>query len=233
MNNPQGRAGFIVPTGIATDDGTKEYFAEIATQGRLVSLFDFENRNEIFSGVHRSYKFSLITLGNQVHQADLLFFATQPNQIQHIDRRFNLSPSEFALINPNTRTCPVFRSKQDAELTKKLYGKAPVLIQEGIITDAEKNPWGIRFQAMFHMSGDSGLFWTLDQLSEMGADEHFEEPSWRQVGNQTFVPLYEAKMVHHYDHRWATYETNGEDSRDCELEEKQNPEYRSRPSLLG
>ena len=229
LNNQQGQAGFIVPTGIATDDNTKEYFAEIATQGRLVSLFDFENRNAIFTGVHRSYKFSLITLGSQVPQADLLFFAAQPNQLQHIDRRFNLSPSDFARINPNTRTCPVFRSKQDAELTKKLYGKAPVLIKEGTIKESERNPWGIRFSRLFDMSTDSDLFHTFDQLKNIGALEQPNDSIWKYIDNQTFVPLYEAKMVHHYDHRWATYETNGEDSRDCELEEKQNSEYRSRP----
>ncbi len=43
-----GRAGFIVPTGIATDDSTKAYFAHIAESGKLTSLFDFENREGIF-----------------------------------------------------------------------------------------------------------------------------------------------------------------------------------------
>jgi hypothetical protein len=56
-------------------------------------------------------------------------------------RRFRLTPDEFRLINPNTLTCPVFRSERDAELTKKLYRAAPVLIAEG---PPERNPWGIR-----------------------------------------------------------------------------------------
>jgi hypothetical protein len=30
--------------------------------GALASLYDFENRNAIFPGVHRSYKFCLLTL---------------------------------------------------------------------------------------------------------------------------------------------------------------------------
>ena len=38
------------------------------------------------------------------------------------------------------------------------------------------------------------------------------------------LPLYEAKMIHHYDHRWATYEPNGT-TRDVTLEEKQDPEF--------
>jgi hypothetical protein len=43
-----------------------------------------------------------------------------------------LTPDEFRLINPNTLTCPVFRSERDAELTKKLYRAAPVLIREAV-----------------------------------------------------------------------------------------------------
>src|SRR5699024_5617078 len=59
----RGRAGFIVPTGIATDDGNKAYFGHVTQSHRLVSLFDFENRDGIFPSVHRSYKFCLLTLG--------------------------------------------------------------------------------------------------------------------------------------------------------------------------
>ena len=35
------------------------------------------------------------------------------------------------------------------------------------------------------------------------------------------VPLYEAKLLHQFDHRWATYD--GEVTRDMTLAEKQNP----------
>jgi hypothetical protein len=38
------------------------------------------------------------------------------------------------------------------------------------------------------------------------------------------LPLYEAKMVHHYDHRWATYESSGV-VRDVTVEEKCNPDF--------
>ncbi|MGQ9687104.1 MAG: Eco57I restriction-modification methylase domain-containing protein, partial [Thiobacillaceae bacterium] len=47
-----GRAGIIVPSGIATDDTTKHYFQEITSARSLVSLYDFENRDGIFPGVH-------------------------------------------------------------------------------------------------------------------------------------------------------------------------------------
>lgn len=41
------------------------------------------------------------------------------------------------------------------------------------------------------------------------------------------LPLYEAKMLHHYDHRWATYDYA--DVRGATLEEKQDPGFVTRP----
>ncbi|MGC8724943.1 MAG: Eco57I restriction-modification methylase domain-containing protein, partial [Acidobacteriota bacterium] len=134
---PTGRAGFIVPTGIATDDSTKAYFGHIARLGRLASLYDFENSEAVFPAVHRSYKFSLLTLG-PAREAEFVCFATRVEQLADTRRRFTLTPDEFALINPNTRTCPVFRSERDAALTKKLYRAAPVLIAEGEADDDGK-----------------------------------------------------------------------------------------------
>ncbi|MFN9906692.1 MAG: hypothetical protein ACK56F_11320, partial [bacterium] len=89
-----------MPTGIATDNSTKAYFEAISSGGRLVSLYDFENREPIFSGVHRSYKFALLTLGDGVDSTDFVFFATATNQLADSRRHFTLSADEIALINP-------------------------------------------------------------------------------------------------------------------------------------
>ena len=216
-----GRAGFIVPTGIATDDSTKAYFGHITQSKQLVSLYDIENREAVFPSVHRSYKFCLLTLGAS-EQAEFVCFATQVSQLSDERRRFTLTPEDFRLINPNTLTCPVFRSKRDAELTKKLYRAAPVLIYEANAEDNSanagelpaENPWGITFsQGLFNMTSASHLF----------KDE--ESP------NQ--LPLYEAKLIHHFDHRWATYTTDPNTgtvaSRDVTLQEKQDASFSITP----
>jgi len=196
-----GRAGLIVPTGIATDDGTKAYFAHIAGEQKLASLYDFENREGLFPGVHRSYKFSLLTLADAVPQAELVFFATHVEQLRESQRRFSLTADEFALLNPNTRTCAVFRSQADAEITKKIYSRVPVLVRD----EPPANPWDITIKTrLFHMAEDSHLF--------------------LPKGDHSGLPVYEAKMVHHYDHRWATYERDGETSRDMTGAEKQQPD---------
>jgi methylase of polypeptide subunit release factors len=180
-----GRAGFIVPTGIATDDSTKAYFAHIAEGGRLARLIDFENREKIFPSIDSRIKFCLLTLG-PAESAVFSFFLTQVSQLADERRSFALAPEDFALINPNTRTCPVFRSQADAELTRKIYRRVPVLIREARDDIPEFNPWGISFSTMFHMANDSHLFCDAPQPNDL--------------------PLYEAKMMHQFDHRWATYQ---------------------------
>lgn len=213
-----GRSGVIVPSGIATDDSTKNFFADISLNGKLVSLIDFENREALFKGVHRSYKFCCLTLGKSA-AAKFSFFLTNTNQLQDNRRQFTLTPEEVVLLNPNTRTCPVFRSQYDAELTKKIYRAAPVLIDENKGTGG--NPWEIKFSAMFHMSNDSHLFKTHEELANKGGTL---EGAVFYVAGEKFLPLYEAKMVHQYDHRWATYESNSKDVRDLTIEEKADPE---------
>jgi hypothetical protein len=181
-----GRSGIIVPTGIATDDSTKAFFGYISSQGRLVSLFDFENRDAIFPSVHRSYKFCLLTLG-RAPAAEFVFFAMNVRQLQDPRRRFRLSSDEFALINPNTLTCPVFRSERDAELAKKIYRDTGVFVHEHA-GGGGGNPWGVSFARLFDLTNDSA---------------HFNpKPS------PSSVPLVEGKMVQAFDHRAASVVVN-------------------------
>ena len=162
-----GRAGFIVPTGIATDDSTKRFFSHATQSNRLVSLFDFENTKRIFPAVATLVRFSLVTLGPAA-AARFAFLLNSPEQVSDESRWFALSAEDFRLINPNTLTCPVFRSRKDAEVTKRIYKHVPVLIRKAHDGEAEVNAWGVRFMTMFHMSNDSHFFRTKSELPRDG-----------------------------------------------------------------
>ena len=180
-----GRVGVIVPTGIATDDTCKKFFGDLTQKQALASLYDFENREGLFPAVDSRMKFSLLAMsGKPIKQGNFAFFLTQTKQLDNQTRLFQLSPQDIALINPNTLTCPIFRTSQDAELTKKIYQRVPVLENENRGT----NPWGISFMRMFDMANDSTLF-----NSEAG---------------HNLVPLYEGKMIQAYDHRAASVIVN-------------------------
>jgi hypothetical protein len=212
-----GRAGMIVPTGIATDATTAAFFGAMIDGKRLARFWDFENRLRLFAEVDSRMKFALLTVGGNVDEAEFAFFLTDVSDAAQAERRFTLSPEQIARINPNTKTSPIFRSESDARLTARIYDRVPVLIDES--KGASGNPWGISFMRMFDMSNDSGLFRTAEQLVAAGA--HRKGTFWTDQVGERWLPLYEAKMVHQYDHRWATYE--GLDIVDVTDEQKRNP----------
>src|SRR5262249_27873714 len=157
--------GCIVPSGIATDDTTKALFQNLIQTRTLASLYGFENEEFLFPAVHHSTKFCLVTLtGGKRPQAetDFVFFARHTDDLGDNQRHFTLSGEELALLNPNTRTCPVFRWRRDADLNKAIYGRVPVLLREGM---PALSRWGVTFkQGLFNMASDSGLFRTAEQL---------------------------------------------------------------------
>ncbi len=224
-----GRVGCIVPSGIATDDTTKYFFQDLMDQRSLVSLYDFENKKRLFPATDSRTKFCLLTLTGPERPAkggaDFVFFAYGVGDLREDERHFTLTAEEIELLNPNTRTCPIFRSKRDAEITKAIYRRVPVLIKEG---PPEENPWGITFkQGLFNMTSDSHLFRTREQLENEG---------WQLQGNvfhklgKGYLPLYEAKMIHHFDHRFGDFRDLPPGSKSTQLpdvpvERKQDPSY--------
>ncbi len=230
---PAGRAGFIVPSGIATDDTTKDFFGLLVRHSRLGSLYDFRNHDRLFYDVgHRRFKFCLLTaLGRSIAapRAKFVFFAESAADVRDPGRLFTLSPDDIALLNPNTGTCSTFRSARDAELNLALYRRAGILWRES--GEQHWNPWEVRFMAMLHMSADSGLFRTQADL----AKDRMQRDGSRFVGERgVHLPLVEAKMVHQYDHRYGDYADKKPGSLDTQLpdvpeERLRSPNYEPLP----
>jgi hypothetical protein len=187
-------------------------------------LVSFYEVRKWFPATDERKPFCLLTIG-EADSASFIFDVQGIEELQERRKWYELSAEDFQALNPNTQTLPTFRSERDAELTKKLYHAAPVLIAEAVKDEdgktqrPEVNPWGIRFQTMFHMSGDSGLF--SNAPASPGAPRR--------------LPLYEAKMIHQFDHRWATYvdATDGEagdvETADVSDAQKADPAYTVRP----
>jgi hypothetical protein len=197
--SPTGRASFLVPPGIATDDTTKAFFAHLVNTRMLSRLYHFENEEKLFAGVDHRFAFVMLSLG-RTEAADLVFFARQTSALADKSRHFTLTPEDFALLNPNTRTCPTFRSVADAELNKYIYRRTGVLWDE---TTPDGNPWGVGFLRMFDMTNDAGLFRTRAELEAV--NQTLTGSTWDGPLGK-FLPLMEAKMVNYFDHRFSTYE---------------------------
>ena len=203
MSRRRGRVGLLVPSGIATDNTTHEFFAALMDSKALVSLHDFENRLRIFPDVDGRFKFcTLVFGGSQIKSpaADFVFFAChRMSDLEDEKRHIALSSKDIALLNPNTRTCPIFRTRSDAELTKAIYQRVPILIDES--RQEGGNPWGIRFVTMFHQTNDAELSRRRTSCARWAF--RLEGNRWIK-GKTSFLPLYEAKMIQAYDHRAAS-----------------------------
>ena len=137
-----GRVGCVLPTGIATDDTTKVFFQDVIAGDALVSLFDFENRRGLFPDIDSRTKLCLFTAGGGARttceSAEFVFFAHAVEDLRDPERRFTLSPDEIKLLNPNTRTCPIFRSSRDATLAKAIHRRVPVLARDLLERERER-----------------------------------------------------------------------------------------------
>ena len=185
------------------------FFRSIATEGRLRALYDFENRRVFFPDVHASFKFCVFVASRKrlSEPAHGSYYLNNILELTEPERRFPLTAEEFAAVNPNTGTAPIFRTRRDAELTNAIYRRLPVLVDRS--TGKERKTWPVKYATMFHMTNDSGRFRTREKLEE-------REGAWPIGGNRfesasgTWVPLYEGKMVQAFDHRAARIVVNPE-----------------------
>lgn len=210
---PDGIAGLLVPSGIASDKSAAPFFRSLATTARLVALLDFENRGregqDFFPAVDSRFKFcAFVASGSKrtAKNARCGFFLESASDLNDPNRVFALTPEDFILVNPNTGTAPIFRTRRDAEITTAVYQRLPVLVKRDDDGEILESAWPVRYFTMFHMTNDSNLFWTRERLQSHGA--YPVAGSQWQKGKQKFVPLYEGKMVQAFDHRAASVVVN-------------------------
>jgi hypothetical protein len=198
----KGRLGQIVKSGLATDYATKDVFWALIDEERLISLIDFENRENLFAGVAPPERFCVITAGGfgACKTPQFEFNLTNPSQIGEPNRRYTLTKRDIASINPNTKNCPVFKSKFDAEITRCIY------LRFGVISADANNPKSRDnvFKQQFNVTHDAKLFRTETELSNKSGSRRIENSF--VVNEQTFLPLIEPKFFQIYDHRFGTFD---------------------------
>jgi hypothetical protein len=142
LAHERGRAGVIVPTGILTDDTFKLFFQSLIEGRRLVSAFSFSEIRRWFPATDDRKPFCLLCAGEALHPPIFVFGIDEISELSNPERRFTLSADQIALMNPNTKTAPVFRSRADAELASKIYARTPILVNES--DKSSGNPWEFR-----------------------------------------------------------------------------------------
>ena len=239
---PDGIVGLLTPSGIYADKTAARFFKSVSTSGRVGGLFDFENRRlgtdlpPFFPDVDSRFKFCALIFGGverRFAQTDCAFFLHDTAAVEDPDRCFPLAAADFSRVNPNTGTAPVFRTRRDADITRRIYERHPVLVDRS--GEEEVRVWPVQYVRMFDMTNDSHLFRTAVQLE---ADGFYPVKGnrWKK-GEELYLLLYEGKMVQAFDHRAASVEVNPENlnrpaqPRITTIDEHSNPKWLPDPQF--
>ncbi len=212
---PDGMVGLLTPSGITADLSASHFFRGLSTGGHIKALYDFENRRTrhglqpFFPDVDSRFKFAAVIAspGRAFDAAHCGFFLQAASEIGDPESAFPIRAQDFARVNPNTGTAPIFRSRRDMEIATGIYERVPVLSLKSSVDDP--SVWNLRYSQTINMTSDSHLFRTRAELET-------RERAW-PVGmgryaspSGEWVPLYEGKMVQAFNHRAASVVVNAE-----------------------
>ena len=149
-----GRLGFVVPSGLYSDNGTGVLRQLFIERCRWEWLFGIENRDKVFP-IHRSYKFNPVIL-EKGGATEAIRTAFMRRNVDDWERAEALATpytrAQIERFSPKSRAILEIQSKRDLEILEKIYANAVLLGGDG------PEGWGIRYATEFHMTNDSRLF---------------------------------------------------------------------------
>ena len=149
-----GRIGFLVPSGLYSDNGTGALRTLFLTRCRWEWLFGIENGAKIFP-IHRSYKFNpvIIEKGGSTEAIQTAFMR---RDLEDWERAEDLATpytrAQVEQFSPRSRAILEIQSRRDLEILEKIYANSVLLGDDG------PDGWGIKYATEFHMTNDSKLF---------------------------------------------------------------------------
>jgi len=152
-----GSFALVIPSGIVTDEGGKQ-LREALFEGRIRTMYEFENKNGIFADVHRSYKFVLL-VADKAAPSDSFQAAFYLHKIEALEgkverEKFLEIPMQLIKDSaPYSLSIPEPRNKQELELIIGIYRSHP------LIGDNNKG-WTIRLIRELDFPADSDLLRT-------------------------------------------------------------------------
>ena len=181
-----GKLGFVIPSGIYSDQGTQPLREMLLNEGHIEYLYNFSNEKFFFPDVHHGFRFTL--LGAEKGVASDGFWATfrfnprvavspdnLPTFLANADNLVFIRKDSLKRFSPNSLSIMEFQTQKDYLLVEKIYGNWPLL------GDEISNVWNVKFISEFHITADRNLFNT----------------------NGSGLPLYEGKMIHQFNAYWS------------------------------
>jgi len=189
-----GRLGFIVPSGLYTDNGTQAFREFLLDEASWDWLFSFENRQKVFE-IDSRFKFASTIIGRiRESIARPLQVAFMVHDVGAWERPdppvFDFDRNLIPLFSPKSKSIPEVRTKRDLEICETIYSNS--------IRIGDNVPgWEITYSQEFNMTSDSRHFPTLEKWQKKGyvADEFGR---WVADGDIA-IPLYEGRMIGQFD----------------------------------
>lgn len=231
-----GWMSIIVPSGLYTDEGCKELRRMFLERSRIRFLIGIENREKIFPAIDIRFKYTLFSTLKEAQEEDYKFragffvgsrpkekkreildarevlagsFAPKAEELENLlplvlERGLEISRKLIERFSPDTLSIMEFKRQEDIDLAEKIYDDWPLL------GDEIEGTWNVKFTTEFHMTNDSHLFVTRDDLIKAGAKPldsrelrwHLENDAvvdGRELKAGTYLPLYEGKMIWQFD----------------------------------
>jgi hypothetical protein len=208
---PSGECEIVIPSGIYTDLGTKQLREMLFNETQITGLFCFENRKEIFEGVHRSFKFIILTFEKTpplpLTPSPTRGEGEQESSLTPLSRlgrgaggEGHSFPTRFMrhdvteLANfPNSDDIrldiPLIRKLSPDSLSiMEFQGDIDVqiarkMLQFPLLGEKIEGKWNLKLCNEFHITNDSHLF--------------------KQESAEGRLPLYEGKMIYQFTHQWG------------------------------
>jgi hypothetical protein len=172
-----GECGIVIPSGIYTDLGTKQLREMLFNESKITGLFCFENRKEIFEGVHRSFKFVVLTFqtNSKTKSFPSAFMRHHVAELERFPKEGSLQISVDLIrrLSPDSLSVMEFKNDVDIRIAEKM-------LRFPLLGERIEDVWNLFLTSEFHMTNDSHLFKTSS-------------------GNGK-LPLYEGKMIHQFSH---------------------------------
>ena len=186
---PVGRLGFVVPSGLYSDNGTGALRRLFVEHCRWEWLFGIENREKIFP-IDSRFKFNpvIIEKGEATEAIRTVFMRRNLDDWERAeDLATRYTRQQVERFSPKSRAILEIQSKRDLEILEKIYANSVLLGDDG------PDGWGIRYATEFHMTNDSHLFPPRPQWEAKGyrPDEYSRwllgdwrpiEELWEEIG---------------------------------------------------
>jgi hypothetical protein len=194
----QGRLGFVVPSGLYTDSGTRDLRELFLEHSQWEWLFGFENRKKIFD-IDSRFKFAPTIVARRkaprTHGEFPLKAAFMVRDLSEWERPdppvFDFDGTLIPLFSPRSKSLPEVRTKRDLDICRTIYDHS--------FRIGDNVPgWTITYAQEFNMTSDSKLFPPRDKWESNG---YKPDPfgRWVSPDGKVALPLYQGGMIHQFD----------------------------------